>query len=124
MLKLVKDKTINIALIGASNDRSKYGYKIYKNLTSKGYTVIPINPKEILIEEIKSLPQIESMDKIPDIIDFVVPPKVALAESKRLESKGYDNFWFQPGSESDELIEFLKSTKLNYLINECIMVET
>ena len=124
MLKLVKDKTINIALIGASNDRSKYGYKIYKNLTSKGYTVIPINPKEILIEEIKSLPQIESMDKIPDIIDFVVPPKVALAESKRLESKGYDNFWFQPGSESDELIEFLKSTKLNYLIDECIMVET
>ena len=124
MLKLVKDKTINIALIGASNDRSKYGYKIYKNLTTKGYTVIPINPKEILIEEIKSLPQIESMDKIPDIIDFVVPPKVALAESKRLESKGYDNFWFQPGSESDELIEFLKSTKLNYLINECIMVET
>jgi len=124
MLKLVKDKTINIALIGASNDRSKYGYKIYKNLTTKGYTVIPINPKEILIEEIKSLPRIESMDQIPDIIDFVVPPKVALAESKRLESKGYDNFWFQPGSESDELIEFLKSTKLNYLIDECIMVET
>jgi len=124
MLELVRDKTINIALIGASNDRSKYGYKIYKNLTAKGYTVIPINPKEILIEEIKSLPQIESMEKSPDIIDFVVPPKVALAESKRLESKGYDNFWFQPGSESDELIEFLKSTKLNYLINECIMVET
>ena len=98
--------------------------KIYKNLTTKGYTVIPINPKEILIEEIKSLPRIESMDQIPDIIDFVVPPKVALAESKRLESKGYDNFWFQPGSESDELIEFLKSTKLNYLIDECIMVET
>ncbi len=59
MLKLVKDKTINIALIGASNDRSKYGYKIYKNITTKGYTVIPINPKEILIEEIKSLPRIE-----------------------------------------------------------------
>ena len=64
------------------------------------------------------------MEKSPDIIDFVVPPRVALSESKRLESKGYDNFWFQPGSESDELIEFLKSTKLNYLINECIMVET
>ncbi len=124
MFKLVRDKKIKIALIGASNDNSKFGYKIYKDLLSKGYDVTPINPKEIIIDGVRSIKNIELMNKRPDIIDFVIPPKVTLEETKKLESSGYNNFWFQPGSESNELIDYLKTTNLNYLVNECIMVET
>ena len=124
MFKLVGDKKIKIALIGASNDNSKFGYKIYKDLLSKGYDVTPINPKEIMIDGVRSIKNIELMNKRPDIIDFVIPPKVTLEETKKLESSGYNNFWFQPGSESNELIDYLKTTNLNYLVNECIMVET
>jgi len=124
MFKLVRDKKIKIALIGASNDNSKFGYKIYKDLLSKGYDVTPINPKEIMIDGVKSIQNIALMNKRPDIIDFVIPPKVTLEETKKLESSGYNNFWFQPGSESNELLDYLKTTNLNYLVNECIMVET
>jgi len=124
MLKLVRDKKIKIALVGASNDNSKFGYKIYKDLLSKGYDVTPINPKEIMIDGVKSIQNIALMNKRPDIIDFVIPPKVTLEETKKLESSGYNNFWFQPGSESNELLDYLKTTNLNYLVNECIMVET
>ena len=124
MLKLVRDKKIKIALVGASNDNSKFGYKIYKDLLSKGYDVTPINPKEIMIDGVRSIQNIALMNKRPDIIDFVIPPKVTLEETKKLESSGYNNFWFQPGSESNELIDYLKTTNLNYLVNECIMVET
>ena len=111
-------------MIGASNDNLKFGYKIYKDLLSKGYDVTPINPKEIMIEGIRSIQNIELMTKSPDIIDFVIPPKVALEEAKKLQRNGYNNFWFQPGSESNELIDYLKTTNLNYLVNECIMDET
>ena len=124
MFKLVRDKKIKIALIGASNDNSKFGYKIYKDLLSKGYDVTPINPKEIMIDGVRSIQNIALMNKRPDIIDFVIPPKVTLEETKKLESSGYNNFWFQPGSESNELLDYLKTTNLNYLVNECIMVET
>jgi predicted CoA-binding protein len=124
MLELIRDKKIKIALIGASNDNLKFGYKIYKDLLSKGYDVTPINPKEIMIEGIRSIQNIELMTKSPDIIDFVIPPKVALEEAKKLQRNGYNNFWFQPGSESNELIDYLKTTNLNYLVNECIMDET
>ena len=124
MLKLVRDKKIKIALVGASNDNSKFGYKIYKDLLSKGYDVTPINPKEIMIDGVRSIQNIALMNKRPDIIDFVIPPKVTLEETKKLESNGYNNFWFQPGSESNELLDYLKTTNLNYLVNECIMVET
>ena len=124
MLELIRDKKIKIALIGASNDNLKFGYKIYKDLLSKGYDVTPINPKEIMIEGVRSIQNIELMTKSPDIIDFVIPPKVALEEAKKLQRNGYNNFWFQPGSESNELIDYLKTTNLNYLVNECIMDET
>ena len=124
MLELIRDKKIKIALIGASNNNLKFGYKIYKDLLSKGYDVTPINPKEIMIDGVRSIQNIELMTKSPDIIDFVIPPKVALEEAKKLQSNEYNNFWFQPGSESNELIDYLKTTNLNYLVNECIMVET
>ena len=124
MLDLVKDKNIKIAIIGASNNSSKYGYKIYKNLLLKGYDVTPINPKGVLIDGVETLPGIVKMSNKPDIIDFVVPPSIALSEAKSLEANGFDNFWFQPGSESQELIEFLNTKNINYLVGECIMVET
>ncbi len=124
ILDLVKDRSIKVAIIGASNNSSKYGYKIYKNLLSKGYNVTPVNPKETLIEGVKTVPSVLEMTSKPNVIDFVVPPLIALSEAKLLEENGYNNFWFQPGSESDALIKYLENTDLNYLINQCIMVET
>ena len=53
VLEKLKQKNTTIALIGASNNRSKYGNKIYRDLRSKKYHVIPINPKEKFIEEIR-----------------------------------------------------------------------
>ena len=50
VLEKLKEENTVIALIGASNDKQKYGNKIYCDLRSKGYNVVPINPKEKLIE--------------------------------------------------------------------------
>ena len=88
MLKLVRNKAIKIALIGASNDKSKFGYKIYNNLLNKGYDVTPINPKKITIDGVTSLSSVNEMKESPDIIDFVVPPLVAFSEAKRLSTQG------------------------------------
>ena len=124
MLSLLEDKNIKIAIIGASNNSLKYGYRIYKNLLSKGYNVTPINPKGIIIDGIETVKSVFEMDSKPDIIDFVVPPSIAIQEARRLEKNGYNNFWFQPGSASKALLEYLETTELNYLIDKCIMTET
>ncbi|MCE9500163.1 MAG: CoA-binding protein, partial [Leptospira sp.] len=61
---------------------------------------------------------------VPDILNFVVPPKIGMEIIKKVADLGYDNFWLQPGAESDEIINFLESKKKNYLANSCVMVET
>ena len=125
VLEKLKEENTSIALIGASNDRSKYGNKIYRDLRNKGYNVTPINPKEEKIEGDRAYSSIEEMKELPDIANFVVPPPVAIKIAQNITNLGIKHLWFQPGSESKELEEWLKNTDgIEYLINACIMVET
>ena len=125
VLKKLKEENASIALIGASNDKNKYGNKIYLDLRNKGYNVTPINPKEKTIEDDKAYTSIEEMEELPDIANFVVPPPVALKIAQHIVKLGIKHLWFQPGSESNELEEWLKNCEgIKYLINSCIMVET
>jgi predicted CoA-binding protein len=125
VLEKLKEENTSIALIGASNDRSKYGNKIYRDLRNKGYNVTPINPKEEKIEGDRAYSSIEEMKELPDIANFVVPPPVAMKIAQNITNLGIKHLWFQPGSESKELEDWLKNTDgIEYLINACIMVET
>jgi hypothetical protein len=65
------------------------------------------------------------MDKLPDIVNFVVPPQIAIKVAQKAIDLGITHLWFQPGSESNELEELLRENHdIKYLINSCIMVET
>ena len=125
VLEKLKEENTTIDLIGSSNDRSKYGNKIYRDLRNKGYNVTPINPKEEKIEGDRAYSSIEEMKELPDIANFVVPPPVAMKIAQNITNLGIKHLWFQPGSESEELEDWLKNTDgIEYLINACIMVET
>ena len=125
VLEKLKDENATIALIGASNDKQKYGNKIYRDLRNKGYNVTPINPKEETIEGDKAYNTIGEMPKLPDIANFVVPPPIAIKIAQNISKLGVKHLWFQPGSESNELETWLKNEdEIEYLINACIMVET
>jgi len=125
VLEKLKSENVKIALIGASNDKEKFGNKIYLDLKLKGYDVIPINPKEKFIEGDRTYSSLNEMGKLPDIVNFVVPPTVAIKVAHEAVKLGIKYLWFQPGSESNELENWLKSSnQIKYLINSCIMVET
>ena len=125
VLQKLKQKNVRIALIGASNNHQKFGNRIYRDLRSKGYDVIPVNPKDKQIEGDRAYASIEMMEELPDIVNFVVPPPIAMKIAQEAVELGIEHLWFQPGSESDELEKWLKGTNgIKYLVNSCIMVET
>ncbi len=124
MLETLKNKNNLIALVGASNDPKKYGNKILLDLVSKGYNVAPINSKEDTIAGIKSYKNILDLKELPSIINFVVPPSIGLQITKELVKNNLDNYWYQPGAESEEISSFLKTNKKNFIDDKCIMVET
>ena len=124
VLEKLKSENVKIALVGASNDKEKFGNKIYLDLKLKEYDVIPINPKERFIEGDETYSSLNKMEKLPDIVNFVVPPSIAIIVAKEAVELGIKYLWFQPGSESNELENWLKSSnEIKYLINSCIMVK-
>lgn len=122
MIELLKDKNNSIALIGASTNKNKFGYKILIDLVSKDYDIIPVNNKEVEIEGRKVFKTVLEISDCPSIINFVVPPSIGFKITKDLVEKGYDNFWYQPGAESAEISEYLDSNEKNYIDDKCIMV--
>ena len=117
------NKNWTYAVVGVSADPEKYGHKVFKDLTSAGWSVFPINPHETEILGHKVYAKISDINKKIDVAIFVVPPKVTLEVLKEINGLGIKNAWLQPGSESNEVIEYCKNNKINYIQDACIMVE-
>ena len=124
MLDTLEDKNNLIALVGASNDPTKYGNKILLDLVKKGYNVAPVNTKEDTIAGIKSYKNVLDLKESPSIINFVVPPSIGFQVTKELVEKKFDNFWYQPGAESEKISYFLNENNKNFIDDKCIMVVT
>lgn len=124
MIKSLKDKNNLIALVGASNDKNKYGNKILLDLHNKNYNVVPINHREDSIAGLKAYSKVQDLPSRPSIINFVVPPEIGLIITKELVEEGYDHFWFQPGAESKNLSNLLAQENKDFIDDKCIMVVT
>ena len=124
LTKLQKADT-TIAIVGASNNPQKFGNQIYIDLRSKGFKVYPINPNEDFIEGDKALSSLSELPNNNSIINFVVPPKIAFSIAKKAVQLGFQYLWFQPGSESPELKDWLSTlNNVSSLTDSCIMVQS
>ena len=124
MIESLKDKNNLIALVGASNDKNKYGNKILLDLHNKNYNVVPINHREDSIAGLKAYSKVQDLPSRPSIINFVVPPEIGLIITKELVEEGYDHFWYQPGAESENLSNLLAHENKDFIDDKCIMVVT
>lgn len=115
-----------VALIGASNDSTKYGNKIFKDLKSKGYSVYPINPKATSIEGVPALHSLEELKEQAnvDLLVFVIPPALTLESLKKANELGYKKIWLQPGAADAAVAEYLDTNDFQYIIGACVMVES
>ena len=111
------------AVIGASNNKEKYGNKVYFDLKNAGYKVFPVNPNSSDIMGEKCYPKLTDLPLIPDVVDIVVPPKITTEAVKECKDLGIRKVWMQPGSESDESIKFCKDNNIKVLYGVCVMME-
>jgi predicted CoA-binding protein len=93
-----------VAIIGASNDRSKYGNKAVRAYARMGYTVFPVNLRQARIEGLPAYPSILDVPGPVDRAALYVPPSVGLTIVEQAARKGVGELFLNPGSESPELI--------------------
>ena len=93
-----------VAILGASADRAKFGNKAVRAYAQRGFTVFPVNPRELLIEGSAAFRSIAELPVRPDLVSVYLPPSVLLKILPAIAAKGCDELWLNPGTGSDEVL--------------------
>ena len=109
------------AVVGASNERYKYGNRIYRTLRGAGYTVYAVNNREKEVEGDTAYARLSDLPQVPTVVDMVVPPAQAQGIVEEAKRVGATAIWFQPGSEDHRAIRWAKENGLD-VIQDCILV--
>jgi predicted CoA-binding protein len=119
----MKETVGSVAVIGASNDRSKYGNKAVRAFQNQGWDVYPVNPGVAEIEGLRAYPDLDSVPLARlDRVSLYVPPQVGLEIINGVAKKTVGEVWFNPGSESPELVARAESLGLN-VIQACSILD-
>ena len=94
----------SVAIVGASNDRAKYGNRAVRAYARRGWTVYPVNPHEKVIEGLASFATVADLPAIPDRASIYLRPEMGVGVLAGIKAKGIKELYVNPGAESDELM--------------------
>jgi predicted CoA-binding protein len=111
------------AVVGVSQNPEKYGHQVYKDLKEGGYTVYPVNPHLDEVLGDRCYHALRDLPEKPDVVDTVVPPAVTEKIVEKCKVLGIDKVWMQPGSESEQAIQFCEKNGIKVVHDVCVMVK-
>ncbi len=112
----------NLALIGVSKTKGKFGNYAYKELTLLGYKVFAVHPTEKEIEGIPCSPNLSSIKEKVDGVFVSASSKYIPSILNEISSAGLKNVWLQQGCESPEAIDRANKLRLNLVAKKCILM--
>jgi uncharacterized protein len=93
-----------VAVIGASNDRRKFGNKAVRAFARQGYDVRPVNPNSPTVEGLTAYASVADIPGPIDLVTMYVPPDIGEQLLPAIASKHPAELWINPGAESDALL--------------------
>ncbi|KAJ7216344.1 CoA-binding protein, partial [Mycena pura] len=98
----------SFAVVGASDDPTKFGTIVLKTMLEKGLDVVPVNP---FVPTSQGQPCLHSLADLPDpkhtSISVVTQPHVTLQILKQATELGIPAVWLQPGAEDAAVLDFI-----------------
>lgn len=111
-----------VAIIGASRDREKFGNKAVRAYQKLGWTIYPINLRQTQIEGLKAYRSIRDVPRPVLRVSVYVPPAIGIALLDDIVAVKPEVVFFNPGSESEALIEKAFALGLNAVV-ACSIVD-
>jgi len=100
----------SFAVVGASEDETKFGTIVFKQMLAQGMDVVPINP---FVPASQGIPCLQSLAEIADpartSISIVTQPSVTLQILREAQALGIFSVWLQPGAEDDAVLDFIRN---------------
>ena len=124
-LRGVLRRTKTIAMVGASPNWNRPSYFVMKYLQSKGFRVIPVNPRAVG-EEILGEPVAASLAEVGVPIDLVDVFRTSDAAPAIVEDAiriGAKTVWMQIGVRHDAAAARAEEAGLDVVMNRCPKIE-
>lgn len=110
------------AVVGATRNKDKYGYLIFRILVDYGYKAYAVNPHYETIDEFPCYGSLSALPEVPEVVVPVVPPAVTekiIDEANRLE---IGTVWMPPGAGSEAAIAKCESLGLAHVDDACVIL--
>ncbi len=107
-------------VVGVTANKDKYGYKIWKTLRQHDYNTFGVNPNYDEIEGEKIYHSLKDLPEKVQVLDMVVPPKIAIKTLEEAKESGIEYIFFQPGTYNKEVVAKAEELELKYLLDDCI----
>ena len=114
-----------IAMVGASNDKTKFSYGVLRVLHETGYEMLPINPNPQLTE-IRGIPvyrSLEEIDRPVDMVEVFRPKEEFYGIAEQAIAIGAKVLWGQIGVYDDRAAALAEDAGLKVVMNRCPKIE-
>ncbi|MBP1763097.1 MAG: CoA-binding domain protein [Firmicutes bacterium] len=111
------------AVVGATDNQEKFGYKIFKCMKKAGYEVYPVNPGVETVMGERCYSTLADLPVRPEAVDLVVNSRIGVKIVEMCAELGIQNIWMQPGANAENVVALAKEKGLKVIHDACIMVE-
>lgn len=112
----------NLALIGASENPESLAFRLFTRLREGGFEVIPINPNYQMIAGIPCFASLAELKIAPEVVIFMVNPKLTLQILPQVVELQIKKVWFQPWTFDDEVLAYCKEKGLKAEYEKCLLI--
>ena len=111
-----------LALVGVSRSGKKFGNAVLKELSGKGYRILPVHPEADDIGGVHCWPSLDALPEEVGGVVVVVPPDEAEKVVVAAADAGIPRVWLQQGSGSPEVARRAEERRLEVVDGECILM--
>jgi predicted CoA-binding protein len=119
LLRIYADTKV-IAVVGASDDRSKPAGNIPAYLQSQGYRIVPVNPTRDTVLGERAYASLADIDEPVDVVDVFRPAPEGAGIARQAAEIGAKVIWFQPGTQSGEASRIAHDAGLTVISRICM----
>ena len=121
ILKTVK----TIAMVGASNDKTKFSYGVLRVLHETGYEMLPVNPSlaGLKIRGLKVFPSLSSINKNVDMVQVFRKAEDLPTVAREAVEIGAKVLWGQIGVKHPEAAKIAEDAGMKVVMNRCPKIE-
>ncbi len=116
----IEDKVVVVA--GASEDTSRYWYKIHRDIKAYGFKTYLINPRVSDVDGAALIKDLAAVGGPIDALVLVVAPPLTLPLVKQAVEAKVKEIWFQPGTFNREAFDLAKAAGID-AHDSCFMLE-